>query len=552
MRKGRLSFFITCLLLLSFLPISQGATPKSGQKCSSQWKIAKSVGKSFTCVKVGKKLVWVKGVIRKANKSSAPTASPQTTPSLSPSPVSSPSLSPSPTPTMAYDPLITGFTNPCEPDPGVPAEWKEVQEWAIRYAFCARPYRRVDGPASFTSPKNEISANSSLLAIGQCKVYGPNPRGYRYPSFGPDRLPNLWNPTKSAVFQVIGIQYQDYRATTKPFDDYKKYLSFIEETLKGISDVPIIPVIRGGEKYYLADKKYSEYRIGESHNSPGKRELIEEILGKADPDIDFRGVDFVIFVSAPGISLSELGGYFGTALRILDGQKIEYSYFVGSIDLQPRTGFEWTVDPSIMIHELIYHQLSLDDHYGNDAKGEKANLVKSTEELGTGDWGHMSGAYGELLIWDKWSTNLIYDSQVRCAPRNEVTTHWLRPSSAKGKFEKALVVPLSNSKAIVVESIRSYGYWFKIPKQAHGALVYTVDLADQRHGHGFYVLRPDERKAPYATVYPVRKELGNYSPHFVYGDATLKLGESITLNGIKISVIEAGDFGDVVRVEPVK
>jgi hypothetical protein len=35
-------------------------------------------------------------------------------------------------------------------------------------------------------------------------------------------------------------------------------------------------------------------------------------------------------------------------------------------------------------------------------------------------------------------------------------------------------------------------------------------------------------------------------------DASLKLGESLTLEGLKITNVEWGDFGDVIRVEPAK
>jgi hypothetical protein len=37
----------------------------------------------------------------------------------------------------------------------------------------------------------------------------------------------------------------------------------------------------------------------------------------------------------------------------------------------------------------------------------------------------------------------------------------------------------------------------------------------------------------------------------VLADATLKINESITSNGYKISVVETGSFGDVIKVEKV-
>ena len=32
-------------------------------------------------------------------------------------------------------------------------------------------------------------------------------------------------------------------------------------------------------------------------------------------------------------------------------------------------------------------------------------------------------------------------------------------------------------------------------------------------------------------------------------DSLIKIGESVTTNGWKISVVESGDFGDVIKVE---
>jgi hypothetical protein len=52
------------------------------------------------------------------------------------------------------------------------------------------------------------------------------------------------------------------------------------------------------------------------------------------------------------------------------------------------------------------------------------------------------------------------------------------------------------------------------------------------------VLRPSSRTT---SVLDVR--------NFALADAPLKIGESIVSNGFKISVVESGDFGDVVKVE---
>jgi hypothetical protein len=196
--------------------------------------------------------------------------------------------------------------------------------------------------------------------------------------------------------------------------------------------------------------------------------------------------------------------------------------------------------PAALIHEGIYHMVGLDDHLGNESYLDPRNSNPSNwDELGTGMWGNMSAMNGELLTWDKWTVGFIADSQVRCTSSETTSTHWLRPSSSKGDFEKLIVVPLSTTKAIVVESRRSTGYNYKYPTSTEGALVYMVDTTDSRHSYGVYVKRPLNRPD---------NRFGN---GFSLGDAALKKGESITLSNVKISVIDSGSFGDVVKVEKV-
>ncbi len=78
---------------------------------------------------------------------------------------------------------------------------------------------------------------------------------------------------------------------------------------------------------------------------------------------------------------------------------------------------------------------------------------------------------------------------------------------------------------------------YKYPKASEGALVYTVDTMDTRFGYGVAVRRPTNRPA------------NRFAHGFALGDAALKKGESLIVNGVKISVTDAGEFGDVVKVE---
>ena len=77
-----------------------------------------------------------------------------------------------------------------------------------------------------------------------------------------------------------------------------------------------------------------------------------------------------------------------------------------------------------------------------------------------------------------------------------------------------------------------------LPKESEGALVYTVDTSATDNEYGL--------KAVYSTSKKI------YRQPFILSDAPLKRGESVTTNGLKITNVESGDFGDVIKVEPVK
>jgi hypothetical protein len=93
---------------------------------------------------------------------------------------------------------------------------------------------------------------------------------------------------------------------------------------------------------------------------------------------------------------------------------------------------------------------------------------------------------------------------------------------------KAVVVPISRTKALVVESRRALGIDKAIRKS--GALVYIVDSSIQS-GMG-----------P-VQIYP--SDLVNDPLYF---KAPLANGESVTVNGITVKVVASDASGDTVEI----
>ena len=129
------------------------------------------------------------------------------------------------------------------------------------------------------------------------------------------------------------------------------------------------------------------------------------------------------------------------------------------------------------------------------------------------------------------------DSQVQCKNSGESSTHWIAPSTVQTAESKAIVIRISATRVLIVETLRPAGLYYKIPLQTQGALVYEVDLLETGHGLGYKLSLPVGRSVS--------------SDPFFMASYPLKQGEFTISNGYKITIIESGTFGDVVKVEKV-
>jgi hypothetical protein len=153
---------------------------------------------------------------------------------------------------------------------------------------------------------------------------------------------------------------------------------------------------------------------------------------------------------------------------------------------------------------------------------------------GMGGWGLMSlPSLTDLLGWDKYLAGYYSDNQVRCLPPSK-SLNLLTPNVAKSQNQKLAVIPVSQSKVIVLESVRVGGFNYKLPPSSEDVLVYEVNIDETDYHKGVYLVTTERGKL-------TDNKLG----------APLRLNESVITNGYKISVTGTGKFGDLVQVEKV-
>jgi len=608
MRK-LLAGLVAVLSLSLFTAQISVAAVSPGAKCSKAGATSTYNGKKYTCVKSGKKLVWNKGVaLEKPTPVATPSATPTPTPSDTPTPTPSatptptPSATPTPTPSATPtfprefeicndgDPWVIGitqkgsfaylscgpdkkrhpenseykidqktgepiggspsavngqtsspsnFSNPlCAADPNVPEEWRAYEAFALKTFSCARPYRYVQVKLTEDNPTSLLTNTSQLSPLSECKISNGVRNNSGLIAFPGNPEVDLSRPLN---IQIVPVEFLDYPASGTPLADHEKYFRYIKEGFSKLSDGHVVINFNIPSTYVKMGKTLESYATGGTNGGYASTSAFtwknmdtlsygRDLIAKVDPVIDFSQTNYIMIMVPPTVPSQYVSHPQILPLFVTNEKTIGNVYSVPPMSAIDRNSW-FGVEPFLHLHEMMHPMNLVDDHYGDGEFGRKNG------NAGTGNWGIMSGMTTDFLLWDKWISRMIPDSQFRCAPKNVTSTHWLRPSSIYGDYEKGLVIPISNTKVVVIESTRAAGFNFKLPSEAQGALVYVVDASNKNHGEGINVIRPQSRKG---TI---------YETSFVFSDAPLKLNESLVVEGYRISVIESGDFGDVIKVE---
>jgi hypothetical protein len=513
MNKRLIAFLSVFSLSLSLPLIPANAAAKAGAKCTKVGIKRVVNDKSYVCTKSGKKLTWLESKNKK----------------------SSPGL-PGGFETNAIYSTDIGyehqFDHPTAIDPGTPTEWKamESQFSGQKLGFRIKKYQLGQ-----QRPKSLVTNKSDLLSVDACKM--PDRSGdyflRAFPSSGNEyvMVGRGAYPKPKVTIQVVPIFAEDTAKPTRtPEEEYGKYFNFIKNWIEYSSDVPSEVLIRYPDKYLSFSKKIKPYEISHALRGPHPT-FAKDVLAEVDSQINFSGAQMVVVVVPAGTPLDVIQqgplGNFITQEGVISAGSSVYPDTYENPNLLP---YAVLAHPYLWLHEFFHLGIPLDDHYGY-----RTSDVNS--EYGMGSWTHMTPGPGggDLSIWEKWILGYIADSQVRCADKSNTSLHWLAPSSVKTTEDKALVIPLSKTKVIVIESIRAAGLYYKWPKNTWGALTYVVDVSINKHGLGMKLILPKNRSP--GTV------------PYTFAEAPLRKGESVIYEGVKISIVESGNFGDVVKVE---
>jgi M6 family metalloprotease-like protein len=462
MRKSFTAIAVV-VVIMSTISYPALAITKPGTACGKVGLTSIAGGKKFTCIKSSKKLIWDKGTL---------VVVPDVKPSASPIPAPS---SAAPLGTLNSQ-SNSQSTNAVQP----------------------------------SAPTTNLSDTSLFSNLEKCKIIDGDPQttnmtaGFPIPDGRIDLI-------KGAKVQIIGVDFPDKTGgSNTPQKLYENLTASVEKFWSAQSSIPTRFDWNWRSDWVRMPNSINSYSLGGSFfqgkfDSNAYRNFAKEIISKTDSSIDFTGVNFLFIVFPLGVTSDEIGTF------VVDTQVTNATAEVNIRNLIIAGG-DYN-NSRTYIHEFG-HSLGLTD-------------IRDTVDVGNQKSDGMyydimnNNEYPELLVWHRFLLGFLENSQIHCINSTETSTHWLVPVESTGKPVKGIVIPLSSTEAIIVESRRALGFDTALASRNDlvGAVVYALDSKIPYHRSPVKVIK------------------------------VLKNGESVSLNGYKISNVESGTFGDVVKVE---
>ncbi len=482
--------FFAILMTMSFVGISlsipASAAVKPGGKCAIEGQIRTSQGKKFTCQKSGKKLVWSKG--RSVQR---PTPQPTSTEQKEPVGAQSPSATQTASNEVKQDtsPISQSYSNPT-------VQSLNVDTCKIK--------------------ENNGNRNNSSFAL---------PTGFP----GTTALANKAGTVKWAL---IPIDFPDMQGGSNFRARVDNQMKLASEWFEVASDGKFKIEWVVADKWITLPNPSSQYSIRQSVNlgdAANGAKLFGDAMKAADPVFDFTNVQTVNFILPEGQTIveeSSQGFPWDAAVRDLKLSEGKISSFAipGRFFDQLNRQY-W----SYWVHEFG-HAMGI-PHIGSS---REPNEFMNLDIMGNQD-----GYARELSGWHRFVAGWLDDKKVYCQELSKLTTTELTlvPLSESKDGLKMSVIKISESKAIVIESRRETKFSCTMPTKRNGVLAYLYD-ATKSHGENYFIpITPPNRP----------NEGSSNCPVVPYPDPHLYSGQSISVDGVKIEVLESKEY-DKIRV----
>ena len=386
-----------------------------------------------------------------------------------------------------------------------------------------KPAEVTPQPEKTETPNIVVSSNSEYRAISECKLVNKSGNNSVNVSNSP-RDWKLFDPSKPMRVLIFSVDFPDLVSPNSDAPSFAELKNSMETFYKSQSNNRLSFTWTIAPKFSRMSQTIASYGVG-SRAAGSVWKLNNDIQDLAFKTYNRDDFDFIIG-SAPTTTTREQiasSPAFGSA----DPKYLGATYLGGDYW---SNGSSWTIPA----HEFGHFALGIADLY--DFKASmlgQSGFEQQFQYLGVYDIMNWAGGAGlELTAWSRWIAKLTSDAQMLCLP-NASTITLLKPIEDVGDDVKGLVIPISETQAIVIENRAAKGFDSKLESGGQGVISYLVDTSIQS-GSG-----------------PIKIIRKSGSSNIWFQDNALKNGDSLDYLGYKIKII--GQSGDqyYVQVEKV-
>ena len=500
-----------CALAIAVIPTVAVSAQviKPGTPCKVLNQKVTSAGKTFTCIKSGKKTIWNAGI-------KVSTSQPSPTPSISTAKIS-----------MAGDPC--GSIN------------QEEIKLTDRILYCVK---HSDGSMrlieKYLSPKTFSNPNSpEILSACQPPDYrnGIAEGSFRWAITHPAKPVTLKN-SGTLNMLIVPIDFPDAQAISAPSALYGQELKTLANWFDAYSNGKLKIRYETSEKWYRAPKNSDYYDVGEGVNSNREGvktgDLIQSFVNLTQADFNYTTADTVLFVypeNTPSIRNS-----FAENLPILVNSQLKTPFEMSLASANRKYGPAWIW----VAHEML-HYMGLAMHF----------------PVNPPNWGIEWGGFTNtpvLLPWNQGILDWMNADQYFCVNGSKLSNVklTLAPLGSPGTGLHSAFIRVSDSEVLMIVSHRKATWSPNLPDSFYGTMVALIDTSKQTSwsGENTGEDKMDGVMFPKSGVYLhpnrswsvdriwTRTETGDWG-------ALMYLGDSVSYKGVQVKLIASNNFDTV-------
>ncbi len=396
---------------------------------------------------------------------------------------------------------------------------------------------------SKNAPKPQPATNQSIVYqaptkqssnVELCKIKenNSNRRGMLEPLIAGFPTFNLAQKTGTVKWALIPLDFPDLVGEASFRSRVDDQMTLLSDWFATVSEGKFKVEWVVADKWVRLPNPNSEYKIGRSNNLdrvPNGLKLWNDAMTQSDKVFDFTGVQTVNFILPAGqefLQVTSQGFPWDAAVKNQVTNEGSVSSFSIAGKFFDQIGKDYW---AYWAHEFG-HAMAL-AHIGSS--------FESNPYMGLDIMSNQDGDSRELSGWMRFVAGWLDDEKVYCKQLSDLesTDITLAPLSSANNGIKMVVIPVSETKAVVIESRRENKFSCQMPTKRDGVLVYTYD-ATLSHGENFLKpITPNGRYPQKPALCPIEPSLN----HILYK------GEKISAEGITIEIIDSLNY-DKIRI----